>query len=239
MSHLIRIFDDQTAIALFLGEKLTKLSLEKKEVYLALSGGNTPKAIFELWRREFADKIRWEHIFLFWGDERCVAPDDPESNYGMTNQALISHIPMPKDHVFRIKGELPPNQAAEAYQQAIIKHVPNKDGQPVFDIVFLGLGDDGHTVSIFPHQMELWDSANICEVATHPISGQKRVTITGSVIQAAHEAVFLVTGSGKKQVVYDILNRTGNYMNYPAARVKNKNTSWLLDKAVAEFPETK
>lgn len=239
MSHLIRLFENHAAIARFLGEKLAKLSHEKEGVYLALSGGNTPKAIFELWRQEFADKINWEHIFLFWGDERCVAPDDPESNYGMTYQALISHIPMPKDHVFRIKGELPPNQAAEAYQLDIINHVPNKDGQPVFDIVFLGLGDDGHTVSIFPHQMELWDSANICEVATHPISGQKRVTITGSVIQAAHEAVFLVTGSAKKQVVYDILNRQGNYLSYPAAHVKNNNTIWLLDKAAAEFPETK
>lgn len=239
MNQQIRIFDDNAAIARFLGEKLAKLSHEKNGVYLALSGGNTPKAIFELWRREFADKIKWEHIYLFWGDERCVAPDDPESNFGMTDKALISHIPISENHVFRIQGELPPDQAAEAYQQVIDNQIPRQDGLPVFDIIFLGLGDDGHTVSIFPNQAELWESPNICEVATHPISGQKRITITGSIINKATEAIFLITGSSKRQVVHDILNGKGNYLSYPAARVTNNNTLWLLDKAAAEFPETK
>lgn len=239
MSYSTRIFDDNAGIARFLGEKLAILSHSKDKVFLALSGGNTPKAIFELWANEYANKIEWKHLFLFWGDERCVAPNDPESNYGMTNLSLLCHVGIPKNQIFRIQGELTPAVAATIYQQNLVQKLPTQNGIPVFDIVLLGLGDDGHTLSIFPNQSQLWDSANICEVATHPVTGQKRVTFTGSVIAAAHEVLFLVTGTGKKQVVDEILNRSGNYRHYPAARVDNPNTMWLLDKKAAEFLETK
>lgn len=235
MSYSTKIFDDNAAIARFLGEKLALLSHSKEAVYLALSGGNTPKAIFEIWSREFSSKIKWENLYLFWGDERCVPPNDPDSNYGMTAKALLNQVAIPEKNIFRIEGELSPQEAASNYIQVIDNQIPKKNDIPIFNIIFLGLGDDGHTVSIFPHQQDLWQSTNFCEVATHPISGQKRVTITGAIINAAHEVIFVVTGSGKKQVVMEILTHCGNWHSYPASKVSNRNALWALDKMAAEF----
>lgn len=230
-----KIFSNNTLIARFLGDKLAMMSAGKEKINIALSGGNTPKAIFELWSIEYADKINWTNINLFWGDERCVPPTDAESNYGMTAKALIANIIIPKDNIFRVKGELEPHLASQIYGEEINSRLPKNEGVPAFDIVFLGMGDDGHTVSIFPHEMNLWNSQNICEVATHPISGQKRVTITGEIINNAHEAIFLVTGANKASVVQEIFDQKGSFEEYPSSKVKSKNTLWLLDEAVAQL----
>ncbi len=233
MSRDIKIFDNTEAIARFLGDKLKELSISDRTVNIALSGGNTPKAIFELWSREYAISINWQNIVFYWGDERCVPPLHADSNYGMTYNALLSKIDIPEANIVRVKGELEPDAATADYIKAIERRVPTMNGVPQFDIVFLGLGDDGHTVSIFPHQIELWGDAHTCVTAIHPVSGQRRVSITGRVIDNAKEAIFLVTGKGKKAVADEILNQTGAYKSYPASLVDNANTLWLMDRDAA------
>lgn len=197
--------------------------------HIALSGGSTPKILFEILATEYVNKIDWSKVHLYWGDERCVAPDDPDSNYGMTLEKLIQHIDMPPANIHRVLGENNPKEEAIRYGKEIEKNLALVNGWPVFDLVILGMGSDGHTASIFPHQINLLTSEQICEVATHPDSGQQRITITGKVINAAKEIHFLVTGVSKKVVLNEIFTETGNYKNYPAAYFDQAD--WWMDTA--------
>lgn len=227
------IFDDKAALAEHFGQLLLQMSQEKEKVYIALSGGSTPKAIFDHLAENYQKQLPWERLYFFWGDERCVAPDHADSNYGMTKTHLFDKVPLPADNIFRVKGELEPTKAAEDYEIQIDRSLPQENNLPAFDLMLLGMGDDGHTASIFPHEMELWDSPLLCEVATHPKSGQKRVTLTGKVINNARHILFLVTGSNKAEKVQEIIKQSGQWHNYPAARTSADKTTWLLDKDAA------
>lgn len=198
---------------------------------IALSGGSTPKHIFKYLARNYNSKINWNKINFFWGDERCVPPDDPESNYKMTYENLLSKISVPKENIFRIKGESDPYEEAISYSQLIKNNLPLINDTPAFDLIMLGLGEDGHTASIFPDQMYLLRSNNICEVAIHPSSGQKRITITGKVINNAMNIVFIVTGKNKSKIVNEILNNKSEAKYYPSSFIRplNGKLIWLLD----------
>ncbi|MCG8582690.1 MAG: 6-phosphogluconolactonase [Bacteroidales bacterium] len=228
-----KTFDNKYELARYFGEILLKASQQKPELYIALSGGSTPKAIFEVLAKEYARSIDWTKIRFFWGDERCVAPNDPESNFGMTREYLFDHVKTRGVNIFRVQGELEPNNALTNYISQIDENVPKLNGLPHFDIMLLGMGDDGHTASIFPHQIELWNSDAICELAQHPDSGQNRVTLSGNVINNSQQIFFLVTGSNKAEKVDEIINRKGNYKQYPAALVDAGKTVWLMDKDAA------
>lgn len=216
------------------GKQLEQLTQESENVTIALSGGSTPKAIFEILVLEFKDLINWKNIKFFWGDERCVEPIDPESNYGMAHDLLLSRVPVDKTKIFRVSGEISPHDAALQYEQSIKKEVPFINGLPQFDLMILGLGDDGHTASIFPHQIELWNSENICEVATHPDTGQNRVTLTGNVINNSKQILFWITGEKKAEKVDEIINKKDNYKQYPASLVKPDNSIWMMDEKAAK-----
>ena len=153
----------------------------------------------------------------------------------MTKDHLLSKIDFPEENVHRIKGEDDPEQEAARYSAEILKNVPGENMIPRFDIIILGMGPDGHTASIFPHQMELLTTARICDVATHPESGQKRITLTGKVLNQANKVAFLVTGGNKKEKVKEILTKTGNWKLYPAAHVKpiNGELIWFLDDSAS------
>lgn len=168
---------------------------------IALSGGNTPKTMFDLWAAEFADITPWNRIEFFWVDERCVDPTDAESNYGMTYEHLLSKVPMPAEQVFRIQGENQPEAEAARYSRLVAEHVPQLRGLPCFDVVLLGAGDDGHTSSIFPGQENLLTTQDVYAVARHPQSGQIRVALTGRPILNAKKTVFLMTGEKKAPVL--------------------------------------
>lgn len=205
-------------------------------VSLALSGGNTPKALFDLWATEYRDKIDWQRIRFFWGDERCVSPNDEQSNYKMTKEHLFTHLPIDESQIFRIKGENNPADEAERYSQVLRNELALQNGIPSFDIVMLGMGDDGHTASIFPHQIDLWDSPKICVLGTHPESGQIRVSLSGTTINAAKNVAFLVTGVNKAQKIKEIIyNHEKAKKMYPAAKVAptNGNLLWFIDKDAA------
>lgn len=230
-----KIFGNKEALARYFADHLLQMVEENRHLNVALSGGSTPKIIFDLLSNKYRDAIEWSKVRFFWGDERIVPPDDLESNYGMTRRHLFDHVPVPAENIFRAKGELTPQEARKDYETVIDQNLPKRKGVSFFDLMLLGMGDDGHTASIFPHEIKLWDSPNLCEIATHPTSGQKRVTLTGKVINNAGEIIFLVTGENKAQKVAEIIQQKGAYQTYPASRVNRYKSLWLMDREAAKL----
>ena len=203
---------------------------------IALSGGSTPRLLFEMMAQEpYASDISWDVIRLFWVDERCVAPDHVESNYKMTYDALLKHGLIKPDNIFRMKGEAFPPEEALRYEKLLKKELPLVNGFPVFDLILLGMGEDGHTASIFPDNMGLLHTDRVVETAVHPVSGQDRITLTGKAINHARQVVFLVTGAGKAAIVQTILQKQSGSQQYPAAHVGNyeQTAEFYLDEAAA------
>lgn len=207
-----------------------------RPVHIALSGGSTPQAVFKqlaiaTWPEE------WEHVHLWWGDERCVPADDPESNYGNSKALFLNPLDFASERIHPIRGEENPADEAIRYGKLLMEQLPVENGLPVFDWIWLGLGADGHTASIFPDQIELWKSDQPCVVANHPETGQRRVSISGGVINAARRVAFLVAGESKSQVVNDIVMSQGDYLDYPAFYVSplSANLEWYLDMGATSW----
>lgn len=219
------------AFADFLAQKVS----ENNIVHIALSGGSTPKILFELLADEYDEDIDWEKLHFWWGDERCVPPTDNDSNYKMTKELLFDSISIKDSQIHRVLGENEPQEEANRYGEEILKHLPIVNGLPQFDIIMLGMGGDGHTASIFPHEMSLLEDKAICGVANHPESGQKRVTLNGPVINNAQDISFLVTGEGKTEKVDEIFNQKEGYLSYPAAHFNGENVVWYLDDSAARM----
>ncbi len=203
--------------------------------HVALSGGSTPKLIFDVLADQYGDKIDWSQIHFYWGDERCVSPIDDESNFKMTQDHLFSKIKVPKENIHRVLGENQPTGESMRYANLLEINLDRVADIPQFDLVLLGMGDDGHTASIFPHEMELWNAEDHCVVATHPDSGQKRVSINGKVINMAKEVIFLVTGETKAEKLKEIHQQESDYKKYPAALVQpdSGKLTWFLDESAA------
>ncbi len=230
-----KVYDSKLAVAKHFSTYLRELIKTNEATHIALSGGSTPKVVFDYLATHFQDEIDWSKVYFFWGDERCVPPTDEESNYRMTVEHLASKITIPERNVNRIQGENNPKEEAVRYSAVLEKSLPNFQGVPQFDLVILGMGDDAHTASIFPHEINLWDSNNNCEVAVHPDSGQQRITITGKVINNAKEVAFLVTGSSKSDKIREIVKKEGDYTSYPASLVSPKSGKllWFMDEEAA------
>ena len=232
-----KIFDNLAALNESFTAYLKDILKDKKRVTIALSGGSTPKSLFDYWAEHHKNDIDWNSVFLFWGDERCVPPTDEQSNYKMTKDHLLDLVPIPEQNIFRIKGENDPAAEAKRYSTLLQMEVEATGGVPSFDLIMLGMGDDGHTASIFPEEIGLWKSSQICVVATHPDSGQKRVSLSGKVINNARNVAFLVTGAVKAEKVKQIIESRKEVKGiYPAAKVKpaSGNLVWFLDKQAAK-----
>jgi 6-phosphogluconolactonase len=231
---MIRVFPDVRLLADHFAEFLEKFLADNpdKPVTIALSGGSTPAAIFRHLSEHYNDKIHWNQLQFFWGDERCVPPDHKESNYRMARETLLEPLGIPDENIFRVKGEMQPQEANLHYTQTILENVPQIDGYPRFDLVMLGLGDDGHTASIFPGDEKAIGSGKVCEWVSHPQTGQKRVTLTFPVINNAKKVVFLATGAGKAAMVKEVV---GKNESYPASLVNPEKgeLKWLMDEAAA------
>jgi len=226
-----KIYKDNSAVAEAFAEFLCDEIAKVNNITIALSGGSTPKLLFEILAKKYKDKIDWSKVHFYWGDERCVSPDDEQSNFRMTNERLLQNITIPKANIFRVLCENNPKEEADRYAKRIDWNLPLKNGIPVFDLIILGMGSDGHTASIFPHQINLLNSKKTCAVATHPESGQQRITLTGKVINAAKQIHFLVTGASKKPVIKEIFSKSGNWENYPASHIENP--IWWMDEAAS------
>ncbi|MEI6556129.1 MAG: 6-phosphogluconolactonase [Paludibacter sp.] len=235
----LNIFDTPEATARAVAELILSKAKEKIKqslpLNIALSGGNTPKLLFQILAKEYVDQMPWHILRLFWVDERCVPPTHAESNFGMTYENLLKHVPIQETNIFRMTGEAESQTEAKNYADLLNTQLPILNGLPKFDLVLLGMGDDGHTASIFPNNLSLLDAKETVAVAVHPVSGQKRITLTGNVINAAENIVFLVTGISKSTVLRQIINEEPGFEKYPTSHiqpVKGKVT-FYLDKAAA------
>ncbi len=228
--------DVAEAVAVAIADLLTDYE-GKEQINIALSGGSTPDVLFQVWAAQYPDKMPWERLHFYWVDERCVPPLNTDSNYGRVKKILFDNINIPAANIHRIKGELSPEESLLAYTDELDQYLPISNGLPKFDVLLLGMGDDGHTASIFPDNLSLLSSLENCSVATHPQSSQKRITLTGKVIENAANIAFLVTGEGKANVMAEIMNETGDYREYPAYHI-HKNAShclWYVDQGAASL----
>ncbi|MEL7222856.1 MAG: 6-phosphogluconolactonase [Bacteroidota bacterium] len=207
---------------------------------VALSGGSTPKILFQLWAEEYRNKIDWSVVHFFWGDERCVPPDDNESNFGVCKTLLLDHIDIPAENIHRVRGEAPPAEEVKRYGLEIIDNTDTVNDLPAFDLIILGMGDDGHTASIFPHQMELLTAKKPTVIAQHPTSGQTRISLSGTLINNARSVAFLVTGVKKQEKLNSILNRDIDAHTYPAAHIlpASGELYWFVDEAAMSSYDT-
>jgi 6-phosphogluconolactonase len=232
----VNIFPTPYELAEKLADEMVKMvgDLEKnmKPISIALSGGSTPELLYSVLGDHFSTSVRWEKIHFFWGDERCVPPDNSDSNYTMAKRSLLGRINIPDTNIHRIRGENDPFEEACRYSLEISENTRKRDGLPVFDLVILGLGEDGHTASIFPSDANLMHSEKICDVTSHPVSKQKRITLTGRIINNADMVAFLVTGRNKAEIVEKIINKSSTAQNFPAFSIVPVygKVQWFLDK---------
>lgn len=241
MDKSIKIFPTPYELAEKFAEEMvgmiTESAKKKKPFTVALSGGTTPELLYSLLGDHFSKSATWEYVHFFWGDERCVPPDNHESNYGMTQRVLFEKIDIPSANIHRIKGEKNSEKEVSRYSKEINDFTDKRDSLPTFDLIILGLGEDGHTASIFPGHLELIGSDKICEVAVHPVTLQKRITLTGKVINNADTVVFLVTGKKKAGIVEKIIKKDSSAQNFPASYIVPVYgvLNWYLDKAAGMF----
>jgi 6-phosphogluconolactonase len=204
---------------------------------VALSGGSTPKALFRLLSSdEFRGQIDWARVHLFWGDERAVPPDDPESNYGMTRRELLVRVPIPAANVHRMEAEDPDlGRAAHEYETLLRRYLPLDDrGFPVFHLVYLGMGTEGHTASLFPGSPLLKETLRWVSTPMVAKLGKRRMTLTLPLLDAAQRIVFLVSGSEKAAILREVL--LGHPKEpLPAQMVQPRNGEriFLVDEAAA------
>lgn len=230
-----KIFDTADAVVEALAQDMQAFGEQGRPVHISLSGGSTPKMLFKLLSSDkYATAINWKNLHFWWGDERCVAPDDAESNYGEANALLFSQVDIPAENIHRILGENEAQGEAERFAKEMADVIPTENGTPVFDWILLGVGADGHTASLFPGQTDYSDQ-NLSVVASHPESGQLRVSKTAKVLEAAKRISYLVLGAGKVEIVHEIQTTPAADLPYPAAKIKSTagETEWYLDSDAA------
>lgn len=198
---------------------LTEMRQEPDKIFrIALSGGTTPALLFDIWADEFKDLTSWERLQFYWVDERCVPPDNPESNYGMAKHLLFDRVPVKQTQIHRIIGENEPHEEAIQYSALVKSSLRLNDGIPEFDIIFLGIGSDGHTSSIFPGQKGLLFSPEPYGVSVNPHNGQYRIALTGQPLVKALHTWFFVIGQDKAYIIRQIMD-SGTSSLYPAGYV--------------------
>ena len=238
MKPLIRIFKDleelsRAAADLFV-EQATRSIAERNQFLVALNGGGTPNRLFQLLATECRDKLDWTRVHVFWGDERCVPPDDPGSSYGQAWEVLLSHVPIPEANIHRVKGELDPGQASNDYSVILKEFAPSPLDWPRFDLVYLGMGEDGHTASLFPGSPVDVSEPTLPVTAQYQDRPANRVTLTPIVFNSARIIVFMATGEKKAQTFAEVLSDRYNPELYPAQRIRPEDGRliWLVDQTV-------
>jgi 6-phosphogluconolactonase len=220
----------------FLIDEFTIALAEKRNYHLALSGGSTPVKIFEYLSRMPLSKMNWNFLHIYWGDERCVPPDDPESNFRNMWNAILRYVDIPEENVHRIRGEADPEGESKRYSGVLRKFTPSLNGFPQFDLILLGVGVDGHTASLFPDSMDLLSSDEFCYVALHPKTHQKRITLSLNVVNNSKTILFLATGEAKAGILETIIKKKKGCESLPSAYVKPRKgvLKWFLDAEAGE-----
>jgi 6-phosphogluconolactonase len=210
---------------------------QRKRFAVALSGGSTPRSLYGLLAANAASSLPWDRMFFFFGDERHVPPDDPESNYRMANESLLSKVPVPTANVFRVPTENPDaSAAAEAYEQTLRQFFAVKPGEfPRFDLILLGMGPDGHTASLFPETTALQEKSRLVVANCVEKLKTSRITFTLPLLNAARRVTFLVSGTQKAPALHEVLEGNAPGEKYPSKLVSPKDGKviWLVDRAAA------
>jgi len=244
MKPEIRIFKDleelsRTAASLFV-ERCAQSIAERDQFLVALNGGGTPNRLFQLLATEDREQVDWSKVHVFWGDERCVTPGDPGSSYGQAREMLLSHVPIPEVNIHRVKGELDPAAASDDYARVLEEFASPPLDWPRFDLVYLGMGEDGHTASLFPGSPVEVSEPTLPVTAQYQDRPANRVTLTPVVFNSARLIVFMATGEKKAQTFAEVLSDRYNPERYPAQRIRPDPGTliWLVDEAAAgKLPE--
>ena len=239
MKPEIRVFKDVEALSraaahLFV-EQAGEVIGERERFLVALNGGNTPMRLFELLATDQRDQVDWSKVYIFWGDERCVPPEDAGSSYGQARQALLSRVPVPDGNIQRVRGELRPAEAARDYALTLKGFASPPLDWPRFDLVYLGMGEDGHTASLFPGSLVHTAEPVVPVTAHYQDRPADRVTLTPVVFNSARMIVFMVTGKKKAETFAEVLSDRYNPTQYPAQRIQPKDGAvvWLVDEEAA------
>jgi 6-phosphogluconolactonase len=243
------ILNDAVAVAGEAARRWTRIAqdavVQRGAFTVALAGGSTPESLYHLMARpEFRDAVPWEHTQVFFGDERCVPPSDPRSNYRMALEALLGRVPLPGANIFRMRGELPGWQAAADYERTLrrVFRAPT-DELPCFDLILLGMGTDGHTASLFPGMpaLEVSESLAVLTDVPHYVNPSvARITLAFPVLNAASHVLFLVTGESKAAAARAALAGSSAPHPTPAGMVRPVCgiLTWLLDADAASLMHT-
>lgn len=213
--------------------QLSKTAISKKGKFtIALSGGNTPRKLYEILARpSYADNINWQHVFIFWSDERFVPFTDPDNNSNMAFASLLAHVDIPAENIFPVPVNTEPAIAAATYEQTLKSFF--KETIPSFDLILLGLGENGHTASLFPHTSILNEKKHIVkEVFVEEVNAW-RISFTDILINNANDILFLVTGEAKASIIKTVFSGVKSPQQYPVQLINSTNASWWLDKAAA------
>ena len=232
--------------ACHLEEMVSEAAEANGRARIAISGGSTPKAAFQLLAdpdEKYRKRMPWENLELFWVDERTVPPDHPDSNYRMTKEALLDHVPLYPQQIHRMEGELEPQAAAARYESELRNTFRLEGAEiPRFDLVFLGMGDDGHTASLFPHTAAIHEMSRLVTANRVPQKDTWRITLTWPVINHARSVSFLIAGADKAERVHEVFlgprdpERLPSQLIWPSSGI----LTLFLDKAAAALlPATK
>lgn len=237
----LKVVADAEALSRAAVEEIAKCAQESIAALgrftLVLSGGNTPRAIYSRLAAEKKDSLPWEKTFIFFGDERHVPPDHPESNYRMAREALLSRVPIPPENVHRIQAELAAEAAARKYELELSSFFGLQPGAlPRFDLVLLGMGDDGHTASLFPGTKGLAELLHTVIANDVPKLNTQRITLTYPVLNNAADVLIIVSGSGKAGILAEVL-RSGDATKFPILGIhpKQGRLLWLADEGAARL----
>lgn len=237
MKPTVRIFKDAVELSRAAADLFVTLAVqsirERGRFLVALSGGSTPMALYRLLARE---PIDWTRIHVFWGDERLVPPEDAENSYGQAREALLKHIPIPTENIHRVASELDPVAAARDYASILREFAAPPLDWPRFDLVLLGLGEDGHTASLFPGSPVDATEPVIAVTAQYQGRPARRVTLTPPVFNAARQVIFLVTGANKAVTLKGVFSDYNSSEQIPAKRIQpaDGQVTWLVDKAAGK-----
>lgn len=238
----VRVFPDLHKASQALAERLVEVARDvlaaKGRFALALSGGKTPRYLYTFLARECSSEVSWERVHLFWSDERCVSQESKDSNFAMAYKALISEVPLPSPNIHRIPAEInPPEKAAGNYERMIREFFKSEEEDSfLFDAMILGVGEDGHTASLFPGSSALVKKSHWVLAVNAPssFSPQKRITLTLPLINLSRSIFFLVSGAKKKKVVREILRNPETARRlYPAAMIHPLGSvAWYIDREI-------
>ncbi len=238
--HIVRV-RDMAEVARHAADLFVQVAAasirERGRFDVALSGGSTPRAVHALLANApYRDQVEWGKVRFYWGDERCVPPDDAESNYRMGWETLLSLVPIQQEHVHRMRGELPPEEAATLYAQELRETMTlGPDDLPHFDLIFLGMGPDGHTLSLFPHTSALGVTDRSVTANYVPKLDSHRITLTYPTANAAAHVAFLVAGAEKAEALAAVLEGPRDVQMYPSQLIAPSGGElyWFVDVAAA------